>query len=111
MAKLENSLIAWNTASFQQTLKAELETLKQDVLPLNEVVEEGNTVVDSDLGVNVIEVSDDEQMIHAKVGVFFAQIVDCLCCGESQPIDEAYCEMLVSINKMTAQADFKILPN
>lgn len=110
MAKLPNSLCDWQTDRFSQTLKTELEGFKQDVLPLKEVIDEGNYVDDSDIGATIIEVSDDEQNIHGKVGIYFAQIVSCCSCGESPPIDEAYCEMMVSIDKSTAEAEFKLIP-
>ena len=111
MATMPNSLRDWNSKLFEQTFKAELEGFRKDVLPLDEVIGEGNTVYDNDLGVTIIEVADDEQCIQAKVGVFFAEIVSCCSCGESDPIDEAYCEMRVTIDKSTAEAEFSVIPS
>ncbi len=110
MATMPNSLRDWNSELFEQTLKVEMEGFRKDVLPLAEVIGEGNTVYDNDLGVTVIDVADDERFIEAKVGVFFAEIVSCCSCGESDPVDEAYCEMKVKIDKSTAEAEFSVIP-
>jgi hypothetical protein len=109
MVKLSHSLHAWQTEAFSHTLKSELETLRGDVLPLGEVIGEGNSVLDSDLGVTVLAVAEGDGVIRAEVGVYFAEIVSCCSCGESPPIDEAYCEMRVSIDKSTAEASFTII--
>jgi hypothetical protein len=109
MAKMPNALRDWNTVAFQQTFKAEMECFRKDVLPLAEVIGEGNTVYDGDLGVTVNEVNDDDNCIKLRVGVFFAEVVSCCSCGESDPINEAYCEMDVSIDKSTAEAVFTVV--
>jgi len=109
MAKLPDSLRDWKTDAFKQTLKSELERLRGDVLPLREAISEGNTVYDRDLGVTILSVEDNEGFIQARVGVFFAEIISCCSCGEGSPIDEAYCEMTVSIDKATAEAAFTVI--
>lgn len=108
MVKMARTLGSWNTESFKQTLKEEMETLRGGALPLDQAVERGNRVYDHDLGVTVMQVWDDAEAIHARVGVFFAEVISCVSCGEGDPIDEAYCEMEVSIDKVTAQAQFKV---
>jgi hypothetical protein len=109
MSTLPGALAAWGSKDFKQSLKEELETLRQDVLPLQQVVGHGNRVYDHDLGVTVMGVSDDERAIHARVGIFFAEVISCVSCGEGDPIDEAYCEMQVAIDKKTAQASFSVI--
>ena len=108
---MPNSTRDWNTDLFHQTFKTEMETFRRDVLPLAEVIGEGNTVYDGDLGVTINEVSDDENFIYARVGVFFAEIISCCSCGEGDPVEEAYCEMNVSIDKATSEATFTVIPN
>ena len=109
MTTLPCALQAWGSEEFKQSLKGELEALRQDVLPLQQAVGRGNRVYDHDLGVTVMGVSDDDEAIHAKVGVFFAEVISCVSCGEGDPIDEAYCEMQVSIDKKSAEARFELL--
>ncbi|SCZ52213.1 hypothetical protein [Thiohalomonas denitrificans] len=110
MKILKASIDSWGTERFSAVLKSELEQLRSGVLPIAHAVEKGNRLDESDLGVIINEVSDDEQHIYARVGVFFAQIVECVTCGGgSGARDEAYCELLVTIDKRTGKADFKAL--
>ncbi|MES9844615.1 MAG: hypothetical protein ABW162_14485 [Candidatus Sedimenticola sp. PURPLELP] len=110
MVRLQNSLNAWNSDVFPSTLKEEIEKLRSDVLPIAHVIGQGNKLDDSDLGVIVNEISDDPQQIRAKVGVFFAEIVDCVtCCGGNGMHDEAYCELEVTIDKASGEASFSPL--
>ena len=109
MVKLEKSLGAWNSKGFEQVIKAEIEALRQDVLPLREVVGAGNRVYDNDLGVALLDAVEEEGTIQARIGVFFAEVITCVSCGEGDPIDEAYCEMRVSIDKASAEAQFSVI--
>lgn len=105
MTMLKESATAWGTTSFASTLKAEMETLRSGMLPIAHVIGDGNRLDDSDLGVIVNEVSDDAGYIYAKVGVFFAEIVNCTTCsGGSGMCDEAYCELVVIIDKASGAA-------
>jgi len=108
MAKLPNSLRDWKTDAFEQSLKAEMECFRRDVLPLKEVIEADNTVDDSDLGVTFISATDDEHFIKALVGVYFAEIVSCCSCSGGSPVEEAYCEMHVTIDKSTGDTEFSV---
>lgn len=110
MTFLKSSANAWGTAEFSSTLKAEMERLRSDVLPIANAIGAGNRIDDSDLGAIVNEVRDDAGHIYAKVGVFFAEIVECLTCsGGDGMCDEAYCELLVTIDKATGAARFEPL--
>jgi hypothetical protein len=110
MVTLNESLSTRNTDTFSATLKTELERLRSDVLPIAHIIGEGNRLDDSDLGIIVNEVSDDEAHIIARVGVFFNEIVSCsTCSGGDGMCDEAYCELQVTINKSTGEARFEPL--
>lgn len=107
---MEESLRVWGTDDFPSVFKTELETLRSDVLPIAGAVEEGNRIDDSDLGIIVNQVSDDAQYIYAQVGVFFAQIIECVTCGGGNGLrDEAYCELSVAIRKTTGETVFRLL--
>ena len=110
MVTLNESLSDWNTATFSATLKSELERLRSDVLPISHVIGDGNRLDDSDLGIIINGVSDDETHIIARVGVFFNEIVSCTTCGGGSGMcDEAYCELQVTIDKSTGEASFEPL--
>ena len=110
MAIMSNSLRDWNSDAFGQTFKAEMEGFRKDVLPLERVIGKGNSVYDGDLEVVVNAVTDNEKFIQARVGIYFAEVVACCSCGETPPIDEAYCELDVTIDKSSAAAEFTLLP-
>ena len=110
MTELTTALKAWGTPAFNEILKSELERLRSDVLPIAHVIDEGNELDESGLGAIVNEVRDDERNIYAKVGIFFNEIVACCTCsGGNGMCDEAYCELLVTIDKASGQADFKAI--
>ena len=111
MAQLPNSLRDWKTDAFEASLKAEMERFRRDVLPLKEAIEDLNSVDDSDLGVTFIRATDDDRSIQALVGVYFAEIISCCSCGEDSPVEEAYCEMSVHIDKLTGDALFSVEPD
>lgn len=110
MTHLQDALKAWNTDHFATTLKKELEKLRSDVLPIAHVIAQGNKLDDSDLGVIINGVSDTPGQIQVKVGVFFAEVIDCVtCCGGNGMHDEAYCELEVTIDKASGEASFRPL--
>lgn len=107
MTAFRTSLDAWGTAGFAPSLQREMERLRGDVLPIAHAIGAGSRLDDSDLGVIVNEVSDDAERIYARVGVFFAEIVECVSCGGGSGMrDEAYCEVAVTIDKSTGEAHF-----
>jgi len=97
--KLRNSLQAWGTDSFFQTLKNELEHLEPGVLPLEKAVAQGGYVDDSHITITVLRAEDDEKTIHARVGIFFTEIVINCGCGDDPMETNAYCEMRVTIDR------------
>ena len=107
MTTLKKSVQAWGTSQFGSTLKAELEMLRSDVLPITHVIAEGNNLDESNLGVIINDISDDQQYIYAKAGIFFSEIISCITCsGGDGMCDEAYCEILVKIDKNSGSAEF-----
>ena len=52
----------------------------------------------------IFETADKGEFVQAKVGVFFSEIVGGCSCGDDPITVNAYCEILVSIDKKTAQA-------
>ena len=111
MLRFLNSLRDWKTDSFAQTLKSEIENLKTGVLPLEKGVSQGGIIDDSDIAVTVFGATDDEELIQAKVGIFFTEIVGCCGCGDEPMANNVYCEMQIKINKVTAETEIKVLPN
>lgn len=109
MPEFLNSLRAWNTNSFTQTLKNELEHLPANTLPLEKGVAQGGLVDDSNITATVLNYSDNEATIQANVGIFFTEIVINCGCGDDPFETNAYCEMHISIDKTTGLTEFEVL--
>lgn len=109
MSFLKQSLAAWQTDSFQQVLKEELESLDASVLPLQQAVSQGGFADGENLKVSIYGISDNIDTINVKIGLFFTEIViNCGCGDDPMPIN-AYGEMLVAINKSSAKAGFELI--
>jgi hypothetical protein len=109
MKKLSTSLGVWGSDAFAPTLKTEVEGLPPGALPLAEGTLRGGQVDDSDLAVTVIDFSEDAGWIRARVGVFFNEVVGGCSCGDEPEPETAYCELLVSIDRATAEAEFSVI--
>lgn len=97
------------SGTFEKALKHELENLPAGTLPLEKGTNQGGFVDDSDISVTVISVKQDENSIQAKVGVFFTEIIVGCGCGDEPMPENAYCEMLISIDRTTFAAKFEVI--
>jgi hypothetical protein len=112
MIRLTKTLNAWGTSGFEDTLKSEVEQLATDRLPLQQALSTSSYVTDSQRAVTIIRVSDDEDVIHIKVGIFYSGIIaGCSCADDPTPIDEQneYCVVQFEINKQTAETTVTLL--
>lgn len=109
MVTLSRSLNCWGTDMFNQTLKSELEGLESGALPLDKGSMRGGAIDDSDISVTLINVSDNEHFILAKVGVFFHEVSAGGACGDDPLLENAYCVLQASIDKATADAQFTVV--
>ena len=94
---------------FEKVLKHELENQPAGTLPLEKGTNRGGFVDDSDISVTVINVKQDEHSIQARVGVFFTEIVAGCGCGDDPMPENAFCEMLISIDRTTCAAEFEVI--
>ena len=94
---------------FEKALKHELENLPAGTLPLEKCTNRGGFVDDSDISVTVINVKQHENSIQAKVGVFFTEIIVGCGCGDDPMPENAFCEMLISIDRTTCVAEFEVI--
>lgn len=112
MIRLTKTLNAWGTSGFGDTLKGEVEQLDVDRLPLLQALSTSSHVTDSQRTVTIIRVSDGENLIHIKAGIFYSGIIaGCSCADDPTPIDEQneYCVVQIEINKQTAEATITLL--
>ncbi len=109
-ATLPESVADWRKTSFTHTLKRELERLGPGGLPLQQGSSRGGPVDDRDIEVSVIRVADNADAIHARVGIFFSEIIAGCSCGDEPMAQNAYCELRVAIDKATAEVAFEVVP-
>ncbi len=108
MPKFINALKNWNTEQFSQTLKHEIEALEPGSLPLYKGLTQGGQVDDDNITATVMSTIDDENVIQAKVGVFFTEIVGGCSCGDDPMSQNVYCEMQFRIDKTTADTEINV---
>lgn len=110
--KLPVLLDAWNTDSFRTVLKAELEVLGEDRLPLQQGLSQSSRVSDSGYKVMPISEQDQGDRIQARVAVMYQGIIaGCSCADDPTPVDKIneYCELLVTIDRESAKTTFTLI--
>ena len=110
MTRLKLSLKDCRSGLFARQLKHELEHLQAGTLPLEQATTQGGQVDDSNIAANVIEVREHGDWICARVGIFFNEVVGGCSCGDDPLSVNAYCQIQVSIDRASAEAEFALLP-
>jgi hypothetical protein len=103
------AMLACPAGTIEKALKRELESLPSGTLPLHGCITRGGYVDDSDISATVIHVHQEEHRMLCKVGIFFSEIIVGCSCGEDPFPQHAYCELMVSIDKTTAETEFKFV--
>jgi hypothetical protein len=112
MIKLHLSLQAWNTTTFPDVLKMEIGSLNLESLPLQQGLRYSSIANPDSLSVSILKRSEDDDYVLAKAGLFYTGIVaGCNCADDPSTTDEIneYCEILIRINKITAEATIKLI--
>jgi hypothetical protein len=107
MILLPKSRDAWKTNQFNGTLKHELEAVDSDSLPLQQSLTQGSCVSDEPFRVMVIQSREENSTILVKIAIMFSGIVaGCNCADDPTPVDTQpeYCEVMLSIDKKSAEA-------
>lgn len=112
MITLPLSLQAWNTESFKLVFMQEISELDKKLLPLQQGLKFSSVANDDNLSATVLSAEDNNYSILVKVGLFYTgTIIGCNCADDPTPVDEIneYCEVLFTINKLTAETDISLL--
>lgn len=105
MIRLDKALRAWRTPEFAAILKQEITQLGADQLPLQQGLSTGNYVADTPISVAINSVTELENVIRVKAGVFYKGVIGgCSCENDPTPNSEIseYCEVQLDIDKTTA---------
>ncbi len=108
MTKLTDSLNEWGSEGFKRTLKQEIESLNDGILPLDHATCQGGKADGSNISALVNSASESETQIEINVGVFFDEIIAGCNCGDDPMSENTFCDLLVTIDKVTAEAKFKL---
>jgi len=99
----------WETDDFPDALLRDLQGLQPDALLLHKVGDWGGPRDSDSFTITILKITDDRQQVHVRVSVFFTEIIaGCSCGDEPTPIN-GYCELLMSINKSTAETHIEIV--
>ena len=112
MIRLTKSLNAWGTPDFKDILKAEIEQMGAEQLPLQQGLSTSSYALDDKLHALIINVTEEANFIRAKVGIFYTGIIaGCSCADDPTPVEEQteYCVVQLDINKMTAETTVALL--
>jgi hypothetical protein len=109
MPKLSKTLLDCDSDSLPQALKGEIEGMAPGTLPLAQGTTQGGYVDDHDISATIISVAEKDESIQARVGIFFSEIVAGCSCGDPPVSETAYCEIQVSIDMRTGEAEFTVI--
>ncbi|MEW5788061.1 MAG: hypothetical protein AB1899_09425 [Pseudomonadota bacterium] len=112
MIRLPKSLAVWPGPEFRAVLKAEIEALDPDLLPLQAALTRTSHVSERPHGAVILASSEDGTHLLARVGLFYAGIIaGCSCADDPTPVDEIseYCEVELRIDRRTGQASVRLL--
>ena len=109
MLNLHDALAFRNTREFSMQLKRAIEALDAGHLPLHQCVNQGGHVDASNMAVTVLNVTEVQDDIRARIGVFFTEVVGGCSCGDEPFEQPVYCELGVTIDRQSGDAVFKVI--
>ena len=112
MLQLTKSLQAWNSTEFKSIFTQQLSQLSLDELPLQQALLLGSYATKDNFQVMVNNMTEQQDCLLITAGIFYSSIIaGCNCSDDPTPVDlnSEYCEMLFTINKITAETDIKIV--
>ena len=114
MINLNKIITQWGTPTFESSLKLEVQKMSVDQLPLQKGLSASNIALDDNIKAIILNSSDSENNIAAKVGLFYTGVVaGCNCSDDPSPVDvqNEYCEVQLDINKTSGDATVTLLPD
>ena len=109
MLKLSHTIEQDDFDILKRVLKQELESGAGAHLPLEQGTVEGGYTDATDLQVTVLDIEQDEQLLGARIGVFFTEIVANCSCGDEPLHKPAYCQMRLSIDRTTGETTASVM--
>jgi hypothetical protein len=110
---LDQVLDAWGTPAFRDVLKAALEQLSVEQLPLQQGLSQSSYACDDNIKVVIINVAEKSGHIRATAEIFYTGIIPgCNCADDPAPVNDyaEHCEVRIDINMQTAKTVISLLP-
>lgn len=110
--KLPRTLAAWGRADFPAIFKAELEAQDGRLLPLQQGLSQSSYAITEGFTAIIQGVVEQPEALLARVGIAYRGIIPgCSCADDPTPMNELseYCELEISINRQSAQAEARLL--
>lgn len=114
MIYLNNILNSLNKSEIKAIAKKELQQIDSASLPLQKGLSFSSAVGDNPINFVILKIEENDEFVLIKSGIFYTGIIaGCSCSDDPTPLDEQneYCEVLFSINKLSAETSVKLLTN
>lgn len=112
MIRLRNALNAWERTEFDELLRADIDQMTVDQLPLQQAIVSSSYALDTNIKSIIINKTDDSDAIQIKAGIYYTGIIaGCNCADDPSPADEIpeYCVVQIEIDKRTAETKIILL--
>ena len=112
MIKLSKTAKAFGTDEFKKIAKDEIQAINPSLLPLQQGLSLSSYVSNNAFNVVILNTSENIDVFQIKSGIFYTGIIaGCSCSDDPTPSDEQneYCEILLNINKTTAETTITLL--
>lgn len=112
MIRLDRALQVWGTPRFNDVLKNEIEAIDPGLLPLQQGLTATSYARQKSVSAMVINATEEAQVVHAKVGIFFSGIIAGSCCADDPtPVEDQneYCVMRFDIDKRSAETSVVVV--
>ena len=112
MFLLSHVLQAWDTPAFSGTLKAEIEKMDVEMLPLQQGLSHSSYASAENIKAVIISFSETSGVIQVKAGIFYSGVIPgCNCADDPSPLEQypEYCELQFDINMQTAETAVRLL--
>lgn len=90
-------------------IKADLEAMHPDRLPLHLATTQGGVVEPRGLTASVLRVSRDGDRLHARAGVFFTEVVGGCNCHDDPIRANGYCVLGIDLDAVSGTVHFELL--
>lgn len=112
MMQLTTALNAWGTPAFEKIFKDAIVQMDAALLPLQQALAQSSYTDGANRSVSILGISDEAGLIRVKAGIFYTGMIPgCSCADDPTPMNEIseYCEVLFTLDKVTAETSATLL--